>query len=799
MYSIEIKEACRRAFSFKQLSTVLILFVGLTLTTVMFAVGYGYSVFSIPFKDSGHLVTVGYPSKFMGQVLYDSTRNPMLEDVPVSLFIELKERKDVFIDLAAYKRRRQEVYGRQAVSTSWKIMAPKQNASFPGYDVTSNYFDLLGVSFQGLQEWKLYSETIYPVPLIVTHKTGMKDFGVEAIGKEFNTDNSKITLYGILPEGFVSVTKYNENLGFSPFIPYRTDDDDVRIIARLAPGITPQLAEQMLSGMPDQFASFSEDPIASRIIVRYFQEELLKPSRRIVLGACLMGGLIFILCSANVAGIYLTRCNYQLGEFALKHALGANFRNLILPMFFELVVLSSIAAVIAGMIAPSIIAILVNMVPVTNISFGKPASGWFVFVFLLACMIAIVFVSLAPAIMFVLKCFRQGFGKSYLTIFHRYKVMRGLLITSQVAIATTLLAISNMAVRSYLDLFNKDIGVDSSVLVITADYSWKVPDTQIGAIINETLEALHSGDTGIRVAACIGNLFSDTTMMVPYSKDMPIVRGMLISPGFVRAVNGKLLAGREFNNTDRLEDVVLLNNAFAKASGWSPQEAVGQIVQSASGQTMTVIGVIGDFLNVSWEDGTVEPTVFKPITMYGTVRGGGVHYIVHSDSLKRIGNIEHIINKPAMETVITRNTTWNKLLNTSASGKILASFIVIIFTVTSIVIVVTGMVDTILFIVSRRTREIAIHLAMGATTGRVFWIVISDVVKAGIIGLLLGTLASWWIGKASVHFFYNGLQYQGLSELIFIANLMFLIIITAAAIPALRILRIEINQALAAE
>jgi len=209
---------------------------------------------------------------------------------------------------------------------------------------------------------------------------------------------------------------------------------------------------------------------------------------------------------------------------------------------------------------------------------------------------------------------------------------------------------------------------------------------------------------------------------------------------------------------------------------------------------------MGDFLNGSWEDENVEPRVFMPITQEGVVGRNNINYIVHPDVLRRTGNIERIIHKLAPETMIRRHTTtWDKLLNASASGKILASFIVFIFTVAAIVIVVTGIVNTILFTITRRTREIAIHLAMGATCGRVFWIVASDVVKAGIVGLLFGGLASWWVGKASVHFFYNGARYQGLTGAVLMAVLLLLIIVAASLIPALRILRIEISRALAAE
>jgi len=799
-HNIDTLEAYRRAFSWKQISTVLILAVGLTLATVMFAVGYGYSAFSIPFKDAERLVTIGYPFTFMGQVGYDSDGNTRQDDVPAALLFELKERKDVFTDLAAYTPHMQEMYDRGGWSTIWTIMAPNQNASFPGLEVTENYFDVLGVSFRGLHEWKQNRETSYPIPFIVTYGTGVKDFGYDAIGKEFDTSYSKITLFGILPENFLSLIVNRENLGFSPLILNRVDTDKVNVVARLAPGVTPKLAEQMLSGYAGQYAPVSNDPVASRIIVRSFQKELLKPAQRIVLGAWLMGGLILILCITNVAGIYLMRCNYQLREFALKTALGAKFLNLIRPLYFELIILAGIATVLAAMMVQSILTVLTNMVPVTNMAFGKPASGWIVFIFMSVCMIVMIAASLMPVIIIVLKNYRRGFNGSHITMFRSHKAVRMLLIGSQAAIAMLLLAISSMAVRSYLDLFNKDIGVDSSVLVTTASYSHKIPNTQIGTVIIETLEALRDGNPDARVAACIGTLFDNffmTSSPVGF-KNVKSIRGMHISPGFVRAINGKLLAGREFTDKDRRGEVILLNAALSKAEGWSPQEAVGQILQRGD-RTTTVIGVMGDFLNKSWEDDNVEPTVFQPITLDIGTPGIGVHYIVHPDALPRTGNIEQIISKSAPETVITRHTTWDKLLNTSASGKILASFIVFIFTVVAIVIVVTGIVNTTLFTITRRTREIAIHIAMGATCGRVFWIVTSDVVKAGIIGLLFGGLASWWVGKASIHFFYNGLRYQGLIGSMLMAVLMLLIIITASLIPALRILRIEINRALAAE
>jgi len=798
MIRIDIMQACRMAFSWKQTSTTLILVVGLILTTTMFSIGYGYSVFSIPFVNVEQLVTVGYPYTYMGQVIYGNDGSPYLDGISASLFFDLKERKDIFADMAAYKSRRQETYGKQGETTVWNIMAPKLNASFPGLDVTVNYFDVLGASFSGLREWKQSSETSYPVPLIVTYGTGMKNFGYDAIGKEFDSDSNKITLFGILPEGFLSLSSNRENCGFSPLILYRASADDVDVIARLTSGVTPQMAEKMLFGISNPSAS--DDPNASRIFVKSIKEQIIKPSQRIVFGAWLMGGFILILCIANISGIYLMRCNYQLREFGLKWSLGATFFQLIRVQLFELIILSGIALAIASMMVRNVISILMKMVPVTHMAFGKPASGWVIYIFMLACAITMVLISLTPGIIVVLKNYGRGFNRSHLTMFHRHKVTRMLLIVSQSAIAMLLLATSYMASRSYFDLFNKDVGVDSSVMVTTASYSWKIPDVKIGTIVNETLDALRGGNPDARVAAYQGKLFDNVFSVVNYRfNNIMFAQRIAVSPGFIRTVKGRLLAGREFNEKDRYGEVVLLNATLARSEGWSPQEAVGQIIKYGSnGQSAMVIGVIDDFLNNSWEDEKVEPVIFEPITMDSSVFGQ-VDYIVHPEVLHRAGSIEQTIYKSAPETVITRHTTWGNLLNSSASGKVLAFFIVVIFTVAAIVIVVTGIVNTVSFTVTRRTREIAVHIALGAPCSRAFWFVINDVVKSGVVGLLFGALTSWWTGKAVAHFFYNGLQYQDPLGLMFMVFVMLLIIIVASLIPAFRILRIEPSRAFVAE
>jgi ABC-type antimicrobial peptide transport system permease subunit len=88
-------------------------------------------------------------------------------------------------------------------------------------------------------------------------------------------------------------------------------------------------------------------------------------------------------------------------------------------------------------------------------------------------------------------------------------------------------------------------------------------------------------------------------------------------------------------------------------------------------------------------------------------------------------------------------------------------------------------------------RDIAIQIAIGAPSYRVCWFVVKDMVIAGIIGALIGGIASWWAGKAVAHYIYNGEKYQNLTGLAIATLIMLVIIAVSALLPALRATRIE--------
>jgi len=196
-FGFELKQAVRRVFTWKQTGAILIPAIGLALATIMFAVGWGYSSLSLPYKDAGQLVRIGY-------VYPDDSRqdNAGLLDAEYQPFFDWKERKDVFVDVAAERR----------MSDLWMYMTVKSDNGSVRLDireVTANFFDVLGVSFPGIAAWKEAVNVKNPKTVVFLHKTGVNKFGHESMGKLFpSPEGNGIIPIGILPQNFVLPITY---------------------------------------------------------------------------------------------------------------------------------------------------------------------------------------------------------------------------------------------------------------------------------------------------------------------------------------------------------------------------------------------------------------------------------------------------------------------------------------------------------------------------------------------------------------------------------------------------------------
>jgi predicted permease len=826
-FGFELKQAARRVFTWRQTGAVLILTIGLALAAIMFAVGWGYSSFSLPYKDADRLVIAGYSAD-------TGTGTPFLDDY--QLFFDWKERGDVFTELTAL-RRNSEFFNRS-------FRTGNGSASFSASDVTTDFFDFFGVSFPGIQAWKEAANVKDPWTVAFTNDIGVNRFGYESIGKLFHGQGKTgggIVPAGILPKNFVMPVsganvftpielRPGDNGGIAKFINRDGTFTDVvasplTVFARLAPGVTPQLAEQMLSGgsrgtytnaFGNQF----------KLSVISLGDSIARQTKTNVLGTWAFGALILILCAANLGGILLTRCTYGLREHALRSALGATLSNLIRTLVLEICGIVVIATLIAAIIARAAMPAIAERVPVKLGAFGRPVFEWEALVFLIAAAAVVMFASIAPSIAVLARNYYKGFSQGILAVFRSHRALRISMIASQTAIAALLLCLSWMAVRAYSDVFFRDTGLNDKTRIITARYPTHYWLDGIRVDIYDTLDVLRRNNPGVRIAAFTGvnrgNLFTDKSPLASlpaYEKilteqsapENTALAMFAVTPDFFQTLDVKIMAGRDFNEGDLYERAVIVNEAFVRKMEWTPWDAIGREVTVGGQGKREIIGVCKDFLTDSW-DSDIYPAFYAPFSRGlklhpgGGGAGGegsisGISYVIHSDDMRRVGNmgnIEKTIRELSPEVTILINSSWGEAQSGTARVRAssFATFCITLFAISGIAVVITGIVGTVKFIVERRTRDIAIQAAVGAPPYRVCWFVMKDMVIAGVSGALVGGIASWWVGKTVAHFIYDSGKYQNLTGLAIATVIMLVIIAAASLLPALRALRIEPARAL---
>ena len=787
----EWRQICRRVFSWRQAGVLLIISIGMTLSTVMFAIGYGYTSQSLPYKDVKRLVFVGFKPSSSNR----SVPIPVLV-ANMQPYREWKERGDLFVDIAAYSSH-----------DTWRLNGASGNIRLRGYKATEDFFDVLGVWFPELEDWKRSAGTSNLPTVVFTHAVGMREFGREAIGRLLREqEGGGIISGGILPPSFAYPHEaLNESVSENGIIPVLADEigpTHSYVIARLAPGITPQIAEQALNAVRDKNTTFE-------IGVMPIRSAITESSRPIVWGSWALGGMVLLLCCANLSGVLLVRTHYRLHEYALRVTMGAMFFDLVRMLLKELTAISILAAGAAWFAQRMI----VSAVGATQIV-RRQSSGWEETIFLIVGTIAIAILSALASLVVIGRNYRRGFSSGILAVFYSQRWMRMLLTTGQVAVAMILFSLSYMTLRGYIDIFMRDVGVDTSTRVVSVNHSLAFQGSMSArkSIMDNTLASMRGGDSSVPVAVYVGRLFQNTItgFATNYPPGSPIFNALkpeemssiiqaFVSPGFFRTVRSKLLAGREFTDQYR-SDEVLINATFAQRMGWSPAQAIGQLLASG----MAVIGVVDDFPTESWDEATAM-TFYRPLdwffTMMGKNGGGQItfNYIISSSALSHIGSVERAILNIDPEAVITRNAAWGNLLSESVRGQRFAATSVTLFTIAAIAILVIGISNTVIFIIARRTKDIAISIAVGAEARHVCWYVMGDMVKSGIIGILAGGFASWWVCKTAAGFIYNADRYLNMTGIVLASIAMLLVIALASLLPALRALRIEPFQSLKME
>jgi len=586
----------------------------------------------------------------------------------------------------------------------------------------------------------------------------------QVVGRTIPLDGQNVAVAGVLPPGFELPGLEKADI----LVPQLLDDPEQRArrsaivvftVGRLKPDVTPEQAATALQALFDKSLqavtpSFRKD---IKLLVRSLRDRQIHESRRaswILLGAVLA---VLLIACANVANLLLARAASRERELAVRAALGAGRGRLMRQALTESTLLAVAGGAAGSVVAAALLRFFVSLAPEGIPRLEQAAVDMRVLLFTLA-------VSLACGVLFGLVPALHGpraealsGGRAPTAPNYRF---RQCLAAVQICVSMVLLTGAGLLLRSLWNLQNQPFGM-RTVQVMSAGVTLGRTTYSEPARRLEFFEALEArlrripGVGELAIADSLppaGNLMGSMLYAAIDVKGRPRFKdgtgGMVswrsVTPRYFTALNIPLLRGRVFDEQDReaSQNVVIVSNTLARRMFPGEDPLGKQIQPGRRGEWLTVIGVAGDVKN----NGLQEPVQPE----YYVVRKHSAEGVARSAvAIIRTGMPPQAMAQWVRDEVRALDPTLPVSVETVEQhvGKLAArprfnTLLLGIFAGTGLLLTAIGLYGLMAYLVTQRTREIGVRMALGSTPGGIARLVLEQAGIWTVAGAGLGLIGS---------------------------------------------------------
>jgi len=724
----------------------LILALGIGANVVVFSVVNTILLRPLPFYDPARLVWVA-PGNAKG--LSGSTYSV-----------------DAYEDLRLMNKSYEDVTGYFAFSTedNYKLTGRGVPQPVTGIMVAANFFHVLGVEpMMGRQFRAEESLKGGPPAVMLSYAFWQRQFGGDRgiVGKSIELDGKPTIVAGVLPESFDFGAAFSPGAKVDILTPLVMDDirfqgNTIAIVGRLKQGVTLEQARAEAKTLFPQFywgkrfADSKGQYTAQPVFLKEYVSGKLR--RSLIVLWCAVGLILLIVC-VNLSNLLLARAAARSKEFALRSALGAGRGRLMRQLLTESLVLAGAGAMLGLGLAYALLRYLAHQGAIalpllSSVRLDGTALGW---TLLITVSTAVLF-GLVPGIRASRANVQEALkdGGHGTTEGRQHEKMRTVLVVSEVALACVLLVGAGLLMRSFLRVLNVDLGFQpTTAAAVRIDYDDGRSTEKRTAILQNIAQRV-GGLPGVDVAGFTDNLPLDRNRSwgSPFIKgkhyrpgELPGAFVYIVSPGYLSAM-GMRLRGRDFTwqDNDKGESTVVLNETAAKAL-WPGEDAVGKM--AVIGKTdVRVIGVIADVRDTNVE-GKSGWQMYLPMMRSEWGPDGAVLVVRSKLPPEQLANgvmrtlREINPNQAAMEF-----RPIQRLVDHAVSPRQFFMMLVVAFAALGLVLASLGIYGVISYSVMRRTQEIGVRMALGASPGNVQMGVISKTLRMAAIGIAVGVVGS---------------------------------------------------------
>jgi predicted permease len=787
---------------------VLTLGLGIGANTAIFTVINGVLLRPLPYADSGRIVRLQQTASRIGP-------NPI--GFSVQEVEDYRSQSRVFSTLAEYH------------SMTFTLIGAKVPERVLTGVVSSNYFDVLGVKpALGRLLTPADEKLTAPPVLVLSYAYWTKNLGADphVLGRPFTMNDRVHTVVGVLPPlpdypdpNDVYMPTTSCPFRSSPRMIANRDARVLTVLARLKPGVTPAQARNELTTISQRLAlAYPKSyPSAAGIALDAIpvQDELThaaRPTFLMLLGAA---GLVLLLACANLANLSLSRQISRSREIAVRLASGASTWDIFRQLITESIVLALTGGVIGVAIASSLLTLLVSfaarITPLAG-TIRLDASVLF-FGLILSLLTGILFGALPGFIASRSKLSILAGSGDRAAGSESGTRMRNALVAAQVAFSFVLLVCAGLMMRSLYNLLSVDPGFKTAnVLSMNLPLNWSKYSelTTQNTFFRQILDRVQQipGTQGVSMSSLVplndnvsgmnGGITIESRAVVP-GEPLPQVDHQLITPDYFRVLGVPMLSGRSFldSDTDASPRVAIVNAQMSRHY-WPRQNPIGHRVSTDEGKTWTtIVGVVGNAHQYGL-DQDFQDVVFFPQSQI-TFMGDPSLLIRTRDEPTNITNqVVSIVHQIDPQQPVINIVTLDRLRNTQLGTPRVTSFLLGIFAGVALFITVVGVTGTLGLSVSRRSKEIGIRIALGATRQQILFNVLARGMAPVVAGIILGAGAA----ILSTRLLSNMLFAIGPNDrptFAAIALLLGMVAFVGCVIPGRRATRIDPIQALRTE
>jgi predicted permease len=757
------------------------LFVAVAVLSLAFGIGANTAMFSLtdqilvrmlPVKDPGQLVLLSAVGRhYGGNMGWNRISYPMYQD--------FRDHNSAFGGMFCFRETQ--------LSLSYSGRTERVSGEF----VSGNYFPVLGITAALGRLFTAEDDKVqggHPIA-VLSYGFWQRRFAGSpgVIGQKLIINGYPFTVVGVSQPGFsgtdpgsapevrVPIMMSGKLMAYLNLNNRRTRW--VTAFGRLKPGISLQEAKASLQPifhqilqmevkqkefakaspyMKQQFLKMSMDVLPASKGRSYLRQQFSEPL--LVLMATV--ALVLLIACANLANLLIARATSRQKEIAVRLALGSGRRRILTQLLIESLLLS-IAGGVAGLgLAVWMDKALINFLPPSSTPLSiSSIPDWRIltFSFALSVLTGIVFglvpalQSTRPDVAGTLKDQAGAVTSGASTL------ARKVLVTAQIALALLLLIGAGLFVRSLRNLKDLDPGFRTANLL-----AFKVDPTLNGykeertnlfyQRLRENMETVPGVQrAALAVVPVLENDEWDQWVTIdsysPKTGELPDPHMNFVSPDYFRTMEIPLLTGRDFRRTDVLESpkVCIVNETFAKKYFGTVNAEGHRIGMGIDPGTKTDITIVGVTRNTKYESmrDEIPPEVFRPYQQLDFATGIVAYLRTAQDPQQIFTSVRRRVHNLDSNVPVFDMVTLERQMEDSLVTERLVALLSTGFGLLATLLAAIGLYGVMAFAVARRTREIGIRLAIGATGKDVLWLVLREVLLLLGIGIAIALPAAW--------------------------------------------------------